>query len=156
MPIRSANWLSHTFLATLIVGAQISCGGGGAGPDAPLMPESTQAVDVVPVVPAPVRLYSEFQARVGSRQCEAKSSVPALQRLNTAVAQLEAVGIEVVAASCGNTGFFYPAICGGATGHLFLVSVKPALASDLMPFGFTPTPADRPKPIVLDCALAGF
>ena len=156
MPSRRISLLSLSCLATLIAGLQVGCGGGSAGPVNPVLPESTQPVATVPPAVVSVRFYTEFQAGASANQCEAKSSVPASQRLKTAVAQLEAAGIAVVASSCGNTGLFYPAVCGGATGGLFLVTVKPAPAGDLLALGFIPTPSDRSPPIVFDCTLAGF
>ena len=151
MPCRHISQPLHVFLAAMIAGLQIGCGGGGTEPVGPVLQESNEPVVAVPAAVAPERLYTEFQAVAGVSQCEAKSSVPANERLKVLVDRLQSYGIEVMSSSCGNTGLSYPAVCGGASGDLFLVTVKPVLGTTMRTFGFLPTSSSVHAPMVMDC-----
>ena len=156
--MRSGNAarLIRVILDSAMAGLLFGCGGGDTVQVDPVSPESNQPVVAAPVVVVPERRYTDFQARAGQIQCEPRSTVPAKERLKALVAQLQSNGIEVVSATCGNTGLMYPAICGGGTGGLFLVKVKPVPSKTMRALGFDLNSHSDQAPIEVDCELARF
>lgn len=71
-----------------------------------------------------------------SRQCETQPSGAA--RLQTEVAALKRAGIEVLSAQCGDDGNLYPAVCGGGTGDVWIVSVEAEALSGMQSRGYRP------------------
>ena len=60
---------------------------------------------------------------VGSRQCEGPLATKV--GLQKEIELLKKAGVHVESAQCGNDSNMYPAVCGGPTGEIWLISVKP-------------------------------
>lgn len=89
--------------------------------------------------PAP----TDFFKHTGARQCETPSLSAA--RLRAEVEALGQAGIGVSRAQCGTDGNVYPAVCGGGTGDVWVVTVASASAPGMLSRGYRAL--DRALPI---------
>ena len=70
---------------------------------------------------------------VGSVQCKGGGTP-----LATMMRQLSDAKIPVLNVSCGSDGRVYPAMCGAADGHIGILEVPEAKASEAAALGFAP------------------
>lgn len=80
--------------------------------------------------PAP----TDFFKHTGARQCETPSFSAA--RLQAEVVALRQAGIGVSKAQCGTDGNAYPAVCGGSTGDVWVLTVAPKSAPGMLSRGY--------------------
>lgn len=84
----------------------------------------------------PVALFKH----TGARQCETQTG--SADRLRAEQAELERAGVQVVTAQCGLDQQMYPAVCGGGTGDVWLITVKPDAVAAAQSRGYrAPNPA---------------
>lgn len=92
----------------------------------------------------PVSLFKH----TGARQCE--TPVASASRLQAELAALEQAGIHVLSARCGSDDSLHPAVCGGGTGDVWLLSLPAAAVPAAQARGYRTLDAARPVQ-VQDC-----
>lgn len=86
-----------------------------------------------PADPTPAAGSLAVYKSLGRRQCESGGETP-----ETLAAQLRAIGVEATPAGCADDGRMYAAVCGGGTGHLGVLDIRPADAERAAKAGFRP------------------
>ena len=111
-----------TLLGSLLGGVMMA--GCIVVPDHPRVPDGSQ------------RPVTEVARLTGERQCERGGETLLYQQR-----RLEAVGVPVLASTCGNDGRMYTAVCGGATGHLGIFTIPAGRTQAAEAAGFVPLSA---------------
>lgn len=92
---------------------------------------------------------ARYAKPTGARQCEAVGN--RARDLQAAVEQLKAQGVTVKSASCGHDGLMRVALCGAATGDLFIVEVQGVSDARMRQASYSPM-RDWPQAREMPCA----
>lgn len=71
-----------------------------------------------PLLPPPPAGTVEVYTSTGARQCESGGFT-----LEDRQKELKAVGVQVLAASCGSDGRMYAAVCGGTSSKIYIFTI---------------------------------
>jgi hypothetical protein len=133
--MRKTQWLVLMVLAVVITG----CGG-------------SSSMDAADPESPPSFAAEIFYKASGSLQCSPTMTTDA--ELEKVMGALKASGINVTGGTCGTDGLAHIALCGAATGDIWLISTKGTIADLMRPHGFSPVVA-LPTYQSVGCSKAG-
>lgn len=103
-------------------------------------------------VPPPSFAAEIFYRASGSLQCSPTINTDA--ELEKVITSLKASGINVTSGTCGTDGMAHIALCGAASGDIWLISTRGTTADMMRPHGFAPV-TELPTYQTMACAKAG-